>query len=264
MKKLIFASLTIASVALATNAEVNMIVEKLDGNIVKYNVDSLSQVYFEVITAPDSVLQGVSVTGKVNGNTYVDLGLESGTLWATYNVGSEMPVEFGSYFAWGETVARDEFTKSNYLLADGSVYSHTKYCVDEEWGTVDSKTMLEKEDDAATANWGNGWRMPTVVEQQELVNGCQWSIVDDFNGTGVGGHVGVSRYNGRTIFFPFVGKKDPKLMLTENRGDYWSSSLDKRKSDCAWYFGLEKGATKSFGYGSRFVGRAVRAVVAAK
>ena len=90
---------------------------------------------------------------------WVDLGLPSGTLWATCNVGASKPEEYGDYFAWGETEPKDEYCWSTYLHCKGDYNSLTKYCHQYDYGYngfTDNLTELEPADDAATANWGSG------------------------------------------------------------------------------------------------------------
>ena len=92
---------------------------------------------------------------------WVDLGLTSGTLWATCNVGATAPEDYGDYFAWGETEPKEDYSWSTYKWCNGSYKTQTKYCTNSKYGTVDDKTELEPEDDAAFVNWGSTWRMPT-------------------------------------------------------------------------------------------------------
>lgn len=102
---------------------------------------------------------------------YVDLGLPSGTLWATCNVGASNPWDEGDYFAWGETKPKSNYSRSTYKYANGDSNGLTKYCKDPDYGYngyTDSRTTLELSDDAATANWGSSWCMPTQAQFQEL------------------------------------------------------------------------------------------------
>ena len=103
--------------------------------------------------------------GTYNGHEYVDLGLPSGTLWATCNVGAETPEGYGDYFAWGETELKTTYNLSTYKYTNGSYDQLTKYCSNSSYGYngfTDTLTVLLPEDDAATANWGDGWCMPTA------------------------------------------------------------------------------------------------------
>ena len=187
------------------------------------------------------------------GHDYVDLGLPSGLKWATCNIGATKPEEYGNYYAWGETKAYGEEDESNttnysYTSSEGSAtyvkttfndYTYkygddlamlTKYCDDSRWGNngfTDTLTTLDLADDAACANWGGSWRMPTHAEQKELVNNCTstWTTVN-----GVYGRLFTSKSNGKTLFLPAAGWfEETWLHYAGSEGDYWSSSLD---SDC--------------------------------
>ena len=109
---------------------------------------------------------------------YVDLGLPSGTLWATCNVGATTPEDLGDYFAWGETAPKEIYEMDNYKWYDSSSDKLTKYCTDGKYGTVDYKTELLPEDDAAYVNWGPSWRMPDLDQLQELIDRCTWQWVE--------------------------------------------------------------------------------------
>lgn len=89
-----------------------------------------------------------------NGHAYVDLGLPSGLKWTTCNVGVDSPEEYGDYFAWGETTPKTTCDWGTYKWCNGSETTMIKYCTDSDYGTVDNKTILDPEDDAATVNMG--------------------------------------------------------------------------------------------------------------
>lgn len=107
-------------------------------------------------------------SGVTDGYEWVDLGLPSGTLWATCNIGANSPEQAGDYFAWGETAPKEEYSWSNYKWCEGSINTMTKYCNSSDWGVVDNKMTLDPEDDAATVNWGSNWCMPTADQIAEL------------------------------------------------------------------------------------------------
>jgi hypothetical protein len=162
--------------------------------------------------------------GKHKGHEYVDLGLPSGLKWATCNIGAESPEEYGDYFAWGEVAPKEYYDWSRYkygLDAD----QLTKYCNSSDYGKdgfIDDKTVLELKDDAATANWGGKWRMPTLEEQEELRDNCTWTQTLQ---NGVDGYK-VTGPNGNSIFLPFAGYMDGGVLyLAGELGGYWSSSL---------------------------------------
>ncbi len=213
-------------------------------------------------------MDGVTVSGKEGIYTYVDLGLPSGTKWATYNIGATKPTEYGDYFAWGETKPKEDYSWSTYKWCEnkkvdeewGFPNDFTKYCTSSKYGTVDNKTVLDAEDDAATANWGSAWRMPTTEEQRELIEGCDWEWVEDFNGNGVNGRLGTSKKNGSTIFLPAAGyRSDADLGSVGNFGNFWSSSLNESDSDYARFLYFVAGIIDCYYY--RSYGRSVRAVL---
>ena len=155
----------------------------------------------------------------VGDGTYVDLGLPSGLLWATYNVGAEKPEEVGGYFAWGEVKTNTRYQTSTYTV--------TRY------NSTDGLKVLEAQDDAATVNLGEEWRTPTVEEWQELIDGCAWKWVDNYNGTGVSGKVVykkkmVSTYDyakDAHIFLPVGGYYNGTTHYDDSWGFYWSATL---------------------------------------
>ncbi|MBO4463880.1 MAG: InlB B-repeat-containing protein [Prevotella sp.] len=132
---------------------------------------------------------------------FVDLGLPSGLLWATTNIGAKYPEEHGDYYAWGETSPKSEYSWATYKYANGSENTLTKYCNDAGYGIVDYKEVLEEEDDAATVNWGKLWRTPTLSETQELISCCSWELTTL---NGISGYK-VTGANGNSIFLPAGG-----------------------------------------------------------
>ena len=155
-----------------------------------------------------------------NGHVYVDLGLS--VKWATCNVGANAPEEYGDYFAWGETQPKDYYDWSTYKWCNGSYNNLTKYCKDSDYGTIDNKTVLNLADDAAHANWGGAWRMPTLEEQRELQDNCTWTWTKV---NGVNGYT-VTGPNGNSIFLPAAGYRYNSALLTAgSHGIFWSSSL---------------------------------------
>ena len=142
----------------------------------------------------------------------VDLGLPSGTLWATCNVGASSPEEYGGYFAWGETEEKTDYSWETYKWCNGSSTTLTKYCTSSNYGTVDNKTVLELSDDVAHVKWGGDWRMPTEEDIIELILKCSWEIKTI---NGVKGWLVIGG-NGNSIFLTL--------------GNYWTSTLRLKKS----------------------------------
>ena len=195
----------------------------------------------------------------VDGHEYVDLGLPSGTLWATCNVGENSPEEYGDYFAWGETKPKATYDWDTYKYCNGSDDELTKYCSSFEYGHngfTDNLTVLQPGDDAATANWGIGWCMPTKEQWEELYNNTEhtWKAWN-----GVNGHLFKGK-NGAVLFLPAAGFRiQSSLLVAGSYGGYWSSSLDTGDPDIAWYFSF---VSDDYGVDGdyRDLGQSVRAV----
>lgn len=184
----------------------------------------------------------------------VDLGLPSGILWATCNVGATNPWKSGDYFAWGETTTNSKNNWKTYSFCKGTDKSLTKYCSDAEFGNdgfCDTLNTLEVCDDAASANWGNDWTTPTAENFQELYNECYWVWTNNYSNKGVYGYIiykakeksdrGAIVYssdgmpsesyslNDAHIFLPAVGyREDMEIFGAEDDGVgfYWTVSLN--------------------------------------
>ena len=152
---------------------------------------------------------------KTNGRQFVDLGLS--VKWATYNVGANAPEQYGDYFAWGETMPKRRYTEKNsltYCKTMGDISGNVKY-------------------DAATANWGGDWRMPTMVEMHELLGKCKW---EETKLNGVKGYK-VTGPNGNYIFLPAAGcieygNKNYNIGGVEL--EYWTSTPSSRWNGVAY------------------------------
>ena len=171
---------------------------------------------------------------------YVEMA--PGFYWATMNVGAASPEEYGDYFAWGETQPKSYYSWDNYAF--GTKDNLTKY------NNSDYKEVLEPEDDAATQNWGNDWRMPTHAEWANLcdTNNYTWTWTTDYEGTGISGYIvtsNVTGYVGNQIFLP--------------TGYYWSSNLFSLDLSTAFheYFLSDE---VDFGTIRRCLGRFVRPI----
>lgn len=190
-----------------------------------------------------------------NGYEYVDLGLS--VKWATCNVGANSPEEYGDYFAWGEVEPKSIYDWSTYKYCNGSETTLTKYNYSNIYGTVDNKTTLEMSDDAARANWGGGWRMPTEAEMDELREQCTWTWTIQ---NGVNGYKVTSDKNGNSIFLPAAGYRfNSDLFDAGSHGYYWLSSLDIDYPILAWSVSISSGY-RSGGTDHRCGGHSVRPV----
>ena len=154
---------------------------------------------------------------------WVDLGLPSGTLWATRNVGASSPEDYGDYFAWGETTPKSYFYWNNYMWSD------TEGCELYRYNGDDGKMVLDPADDAACANYPNG-RTPSIDQFNELMTQCswQWTTRNDVGGVLLTGP------NGNTMFLPATGQYDCSTPIgMGSQGDYWSRNRYSGSVYCA-------------------------------
>ena len=190
--------------------------------------------------------------------TAIDLGLS--VKWANANIGANAQEEFGDYFAWGETVTKNDFSWSNYQLCNGTYNSFTKYNDSSENGVIDNKNILDNNDDVAYVKLGNGWRMPTNTEWMELQDNCslKWTAQNGVNGLLV-----TSKKNGASLFLPAAGiRYGTSLEDSGLKGCYWSSSLVLGRSDLALGLSFDMDGVDEYGdRNSRFAGLCIRPVL---
>ena len=170
---------------------------------------------------------------------YVDLGLPSGTLWATVNVGANLPTDPGDYFAWGETSPKSDYSSSTYKWCKDSENALTKYCNDSSYGYngfTDNCMELLSQDDAATMNWGLDWRIPTKEQWEELLN-TEYTTQEWYSLGGLGVNIYgceiKSKLNGNSIFLPAGGQYEgSRLESSEACGSYMSRNLSLSYGAC--------------------------------
>lgn len=239
-----------ASLVVLENADVNA-----DGHVNIADVSDLIDMLLNPQQPPEPI------------EDWVDLGLPSGTIWATRNVGANSPEDYGAYFAWGETAPKDYYDWSTYKWYQEGYYDandnwhfgYMKYCTVSSYGLdgfVDNKTELDPSDDAACAHYPGG-RMPSMEQFQELCNNCtlQWTQRNGVNGRLVTGP------NGNTMFFPASGYRwDDYLDHVGSHGFYWSRTLRSNNPDYAFDFAFGSGYWSYWNLGNRINGRTVRAV----
>ena len=252
----------------------NKVVEAESGSVIEFEGCFGGLCPGDEVDDDDTEVVISTPSGYHNSYGYVDLGLPSGTLWATMNVGADSPEDYGYYFAWGETEPKAYYDWDTYKwMTDGasSWSAVNKYTVDDgqieavwydEYGNFigDNKTVLELADDAANANWGGDWVMPTMDELNELRDTdnctCTWTTQNGINGYQV-----TSKSNGNSIFLPAAGYRYfSDLYVAGSDGGYWSSSLSAGFSDNAYvlYFGSDG---IDWSNNNRGIGRSVRPVL---
>lgn len=189
-----------------------------------------------------------TLPGNLNGHEYVDLGLPSGTKWATMNVGADSTNVYGSYFAWGEVSTKAEYGK-DIQTQNKDASALNAFNIINENGTL---TALY---DAATINWGEGWRMPNKEDFDELIENCVWEWDKKSVGYIVKGK------NGNSIFLPAAGNYFGDSQKEPGYGRYWCASVDETNSLRSWCLCFHS-ITKYMSNGSfgRYYGRPVRPV----
>lgn len=215
-----------------------MVIEKTDGTETVINVEDILRTYFRekddgYTTCPDG-----------NHPHMIDLGLPSGTKWACCNVGASAPEEYGNYYAWGEIQPKNVYNLDTY-----------QYYQNENYVNIGSD-IAGTQYDAATANWGAPWRMPSLTQINELLNNCTstWTTQNGVNGRKFTGP------NGGAVFLPAAGYRWVSgLSSAGSLGNYWSSTLYESVPRGAYDLLFGSGAA-DWSSGGRYDGRSVRPV----
>ena len=195
----------------------------------------------------------------------MDLGLPSGLLWAKCNLGATTPEGHGDYYAWGETTTKEAYNWSTYkyctIDAEGGLQTLTKYNTSTYYGTPDNLTTLQAIDDVAAQKLGDGARMPTKEDWEELIDKTttEWTTVNGVNGRKF------TAANGNSLFLPAAGYRwGDELDDAGSYGLYWSSSLDADDPSGAWDFYFYSGDQRVYRDGRRNGGLSVRPVRSAR
>ena len=232
MKKRIFSMFAIVGLAMATTLSLSMFTACDDDD----DDDDLT----ETVDDDDDADSSSATAG-----TAVDLGLS--VKWATVNIGATLPADYGNYYAWGETETKDEYTEDNSVTYG-----------DSSFGDISGDATY----DAATANWGSSWRMPTKAECQELINDCtwKWTTQENSDGEAVNGYL-VEGTNGNSIFLPAAGGRNgSSLSLAGTNGYCWSSTPIASSSYYAYNLFFYSSGHHVSDDGNRYYGRSVRPV----
>lgn len=262
MKKFYFSTI-FAAFALGANAQ-KMIVHTTTGDV-EFPIANVTSVTFdeegggEVNPDPDPVLTDAEA---------VDLGLPSGTLWASCNVGAKTPADYGDYFAYGETKPKSSYTKKNYswyINYDSTCGNNPKLeyetvTYDLGGGETTTLLVLKQENDAASVNMGAEWRMPNSMQASELLEECTWQYAayGDVRGLLVTGP------NGNCLFFPMAGRKDMSdegEYAVGTNGYYWTNTSDEH-DQYSYYIGMTPTPYETVETTMRYYGRTIRAVKA--
>lgn len=211
------------------NAVINGLEEGLTYYIRAYATNNIGTSYGEevmYIHANNNLL----ADGQKNGHDYVDLGLPSGTKWATANIGASVPEDYGNYYAWGEIEIKEDYSWSTYKYFFDNNGDNVPY--DDNW-RVESGELKDigcniagTQYDVAHMKWGDSWKIPTSAQMDELQNKeyCEWTwtLLN-----GVKGYIITSKLNGKSIFLPACGvfySNEQQHMNTD--GHYWLSTSE--------------------------------------
>ena len=235
MKKTVLLLACLLLTAASASAQNYYRVHKTNGEVVKYEASEVEYIDFLVTVQP------------------VDLGLPSGTLWSPVNLGADTEDEIGDFYAWAETTTKDVFTLNNYAY----------YINGSSWNVIDigTKNIAGMEAyDAATAQWGNGWQMPTVEQFTELMTKCtvEWVQVNESFGRRFTGP------NGNSIFLPAAGRislrnDEPYNDQLNKFGYYWSANMYEYNNRNAETLYFSEGMQKT-NYFAREGGHSIRPV----
>ena len=196
---------------------------------------------------------------------YVEI---AGIKWATMNVGAKSITDYGLYFQWGDTQGytaeqvgtgegQKAFALSDYKWYDTEMSAFTKY------NSTDKKIVLDLDDDAVHAAWGDFWRMPTAEEFQALGDAVTTTFVTDYNKSGVNGLLCTAKDgSNKTLFFPACGNAyDGSMSNVGISGSYWSSSLIIGNVIFAFELYFNSDGVIWQGVNTRYYGKCVRGVL---
>ncbi|MBR4301467.1 MAG: DUF1566 domain-containing protein [Bacteroidales bacterium] len=189
-----------------------------------------------IFLAVCTFVSNVHAQNEINGYEYVDLGLS--VKWATCNIGANAPHEYGNYYAWGETSTKNKYNKYN-----SRTYGYSM-------GDISGNASC----DAARANWGSSWRMPTIKEMEELTNKCTWTWIN----RGTKGYK-VTGPSGNSIFLPAAGHYFGEELEDNEEGSYWvSTPYESYDTDayCFYFFYIRHHESRS----DRYYGYTIRPV----
>lgn len=230
---------------------------KLNINLDK-TIDQTLRHHFHKIHGVVIPKKDIKSSAPLTPNDAVDLGLPSGSLWSSKNIGASSENDNGYYFAWGETSEKDIYGWETFKHANGSFNTMKKYCDKPSYGSVDNKFILDDADDAAHVILGNKWHTPSSKELQELIDNCTWKW-ESRNGK-YGWKITGS--NGNSIFLPAAGAYSAYRLANVNEsGRYWCSDMESTHSA----FGLRfNNMTYEIVDDTKFYGRPIRPVFSEK
>ena len=235
-----------------------MVVEKTDGTEITVNVEDIVRTFFRERTdGAGNDDAGETTCPDSNHPHWIDLGLPSGTKWACCNVGASAPEQYGDYYAWGETSPKSVYNEVSYSYFTGQDTDGDGW-IDTNFSVVNiGSDIAGTQYDAATANWGSPWCMPSLAQIKELKESCTstWTTQNGVNGRKFVGP------NGGAVFLPAAGYRwDGEVYYAGSYGYYWSSTLNESNPSNAYYPYFHSGVAYWSNGPRRFSGHTVRPV----
>jgi len=246
MKRILAATIVVLCTAMTIQAQDIMVVELNDSTVKEFYIKDINQIFFRTAEeVPNDSMAYLSCPDEHHPHL-IDLGLPSGTKWACCNIGAHNPEGYGGYYAWGETEAKENFDWDNYLFYNA------------ETGNCDSiaEDISGSAYDVAHILWGGSWRMPSLVQFQELIDNCtrEENSLNNENGFLFTGP------NGGAIFLPAAGGYlYENCYYTGKDAYYWTSSLVPNDANTAYSIFFRSNLTRNEN-SNRFLGYSVRAV----
>ena len=255
MKKLFILLTSIFAVSMLAMAQLKLYVHQNDGSYTEFIAAAVDSITFSEQTEE---------TNNDNGYQWVDMGLPSGLLWATCNLGTNKSTELGDYFAWGETETKESYTNKTYKwYEDSDEIVEIKYSdLFKADASGNIRTLLELEDDAANVKLGGNWRMPTREEFEELLHPANTDLCL-VSKNDVKGYLVVSKKNGNTLFLPAAGfKLADEVTGVEDEYYYWTSEHAEEGLGVANVVGNFYGSLDVMPFFNRPIGCTIRPVLA--
>lgn len=228
MKYFLLTTVSLLFRILSLNAQNTMKIHMIDGSVIFYNINEVDSISWN-----DNDDNSDSSTEEVY--EFVDLGLSVN--WATCNIGASTPENYGQYFSWGETKAKNRYDKDNYLHYNPGYTVIDKDGFEvyypERWSNLGNEIHASSYD-AAYVKWGEEWRMPTHEEFQELIEYCTWEWKQKF---GVDGYK-ITGTNGNWIFLPAAGCITSSNIVNQHSESlhYWTSTSERNNEHCSYQF----------------------------
>ncbi len=246
MKRILAAIIVVLCTTMILQAQDIMIVELNDNTVKEFNIKDINRIYFRLAEDNTNDSMAYLTCPDDHHPHLIDLGLPSGTKWACCNVGAQNPEEFGGYYAWGELEEKDNYEWDNYIFYN----AETEVC------DSIADDISGSSHDVAHTLWGGSWRMPSIVQFQELIDNCarEENSLNNVNGFLITGP------NGGTIFLPAAGGYFYDVRYYKGKDAYfWTSSLVSDDTNTAYSFFFRSTITRSE-MANRYLGYSVRAV----